>query len=146
MPSDPQFQQKADMLPPEAQRPPQYMVAAPPGAPAPGVPLMGVHWVDVRSPELQQMLGKPEAYRPFTTTFLYGSWGGRFHFLEPMITRAHILAKKTAKDPAVRNEVISISMPASVGEPGYYPNAYRIAYDKQAKEYRIALTNLEWRQ
>ena len=146
VPSDPQFQQKADMLPPEAQRPPLYAVAAPPGQPAPGVPLMGVHWIDVRSPELQQMFGKPEAYKPFTTTFLYGSWQGKYHFWEPMITRAYIMAKKSATDPKVRDEVIPIPAPASYSEPGYYPNAYRIAYDAKAKEYRIALTSLEWRQ
>lgn len=142
VPSDAQFQQKADMLPPEAQRPPFYVVAAPPGAPAPGVPLMGVHWVDVRSPELQKMFGKPEAYRPFTTTFLYGSWDGRFHFLEPMITRAHIVAKKTLIDPKMRDEVIAIPAPAQYGAAGYYPSAYRIAWDSKAKEYRIALTQL----
>jgi hypothetical protein len=140
--SDPQYQRKADALPPEAQRPPLYVVAAPPGAPAPGVPLMGVHWVDVRSPELQQAFGKPEAYRPFTATFLYGSWNGRYTFLEPMITRAHILAKKAATDPAVRDQVIPIPTPAQVGQPGYYPSAYRIAWDARAKEYRIALVQL----
>ena len=142
VPSDPRYQQKADMLPPETERPPHYVVAAPPGAPAPGVPLMGVHWTDVRSPELQGMFGKPEAYRPFTTTFLYGSWEGEFTFLEPMITRAYILAKKSAADPAVRDEIISIPAPAQVRAAGYYPAAYRILWDAEAKEYRIALTQL----
>jgi hypothetical protein len=145
VPSDPQFQKKADMLPPEAQRPPFYAVAAPPGAPAPGVPLMGVHWVDMRSPELQQMLGKPEAYRPFTTTFIYGSWAGRFTFVEPMITRAYILSKKTAADPAVRDEVIPVPTPQQQSPAGYYPSAYRITWDPEMKEYRIGLTQLTWR-
>jgi hypothetical protein len=145
VPTDPQFQQKADMLPPEGQRPPFYSMAAPPGAPAPGVPLMGVHWVDMRSPELQKMLGKPEAWQPFTTTFIYGSWAGRFTFLEPMITRAYILAKKDETDPALRDEVIPVSAPRQYGQPGYYPNAYRIAWDAKAKEYRIGLTGLTWR-
>lgn len=141
-PSDSRFQKKADMLPPEAQRPPFYVVAAPPGAPAPGVPLMGVHWVDVRSPELQRMFGKPDAWRSFTTTFIYGSWEGRFTFLEPMITKAHIIAKKTAIDPAMRDQVIPVPTPSQYGSAGYYPSAYRIAWDSQAKEYRIALTQL----
>jgi hypothetical protein len=145
VPTDSQFQQKADMLPPEAQRPPFYAMAAPPGAPAPGVPLMGVHWVDMRSPELQKMLGKPDAWRPFTTTFIYGSWAGRFTFLEPMITRAHILAKKTATDPAVRDEVIPVPTAQQYSPAGYYPAAYRIAWDAKTKEYRIALTQLAWR-
>jgi hypothetical protein len=142
VPTDPQFQQKADMFPPEAQVPLYYAVAAPPGAPAPGVPLMGVHWVDVRSPELQNMYGNPDGYRPFTTTFIYGSWAGRFVFLEPMITRDHILAKKTATDAAVRDEVIPISTPVQVGAPGHYPSAYRIVWDARAREFRIALTQM----
>lgn len=142
VPSDPSYQQKADMLPPESQRAPHFAVAAPPGAPAPGVPLMGVHWIDVRSPELQKMFGKPEAWRPFTTTFIYGSWEGRFHFLEPMITRTYIMSKKGATLPEVRDEIIAIPAPADVDQPGYYPGAYRIAWDAEAKVYRIALTYL----
>jgi hypothetical protein len=146
VPSDPQFQQKADMLPAESQRPPFYAMAAPPGAPAPGVPLMGVHWIDVRSPELQKMMGKPELYRPFTTTFIYGSWAGRFTFVEPMITRDHILAKRVAIDPAVRNEEISVPVAMDYSPAGYYPAAYRITWNAQAKEYRIALTQLAMRE
>ena len=145
VPSDPQFQMKADMLPTEAYRPPFYIMAAPPGASAPGVPLMGVHWVDVRSPELQKMLGKPDAYRPFTTTFIYGSWAGRFTFVEPMITRAHIMSKKSATDSTQRNELISVPTAQRYNPAGYYPSAYRIVWDAEAQEYRIALTELAWR-
>lgn len=145
VPSDPDYQRKADMLPPEAQRAPFYAVAAPPGTPAPAVPLMGVHWIDVRSPELQKMFGKPEAWKPFSTTFIYGSWEGRFHFLEPMITRSYIMSKKGAPEAAVRDEIIPVSTPEAVDEPGYYPAAYRIAWDAEARVYRIALTRLERR-
>jgi hypothetical protein len=145
VPSDSQFQQKADNLPPERERAPFYAMAAPPGAPAPAVPLMGVHWIDTRSPELQKMFGNPAAWRPFTTTFLFGSWDGRVTFLEPMITRAHILAKKTAADPAVRDEVIPVPTAPAVGAAGYYPSAYRIAWDAEAEEYHIALTRLALR-
>ena len=145
VPTDPDFQKKADMLPAEAQRPQFYAMAAPPGAPAPAVPLMGVHWVDMRSPELQGMLGKPELYKPFTTTFIYGSWEGRFTFVEPMITRTHIMAKKTAIDPAVRNEVIPVPMAKEYSPAGYYPAAYRITWDSKAKEYRVAVTQLAQR-
>jgi hypothetical protein len=144
VPGTPEYQRRAEMLPPEAQRAPFYVVPGPPAAVA--VPLMGVHWSDVRSPELQRMPGgDPGKYRPFTTTFIYGSWAGRFVFLEPMITRAHILAKRSATDPAARDEVIPISVPAQVGAPGHYPSAYRIMWDAQAREYRIALTNLSRR-
>ncbi len=146
VPTDPDFQKKADMLPAEAQRPEFYMMAAPPGAPAPAVPLMGVHWVDVRSPELQRMMGKPELYKPFTTTFIYGSWAGRFTFIEPMITRSYIMAKKAATDPALQNELIPVPGAKEYSPAGYYPSAYRIAWDADAKEYRIALTQLGMRQ
>jgi hypothetical protein len=142
VPSDPQFQQKADMLPAESERPPFYAMAAPPGAPAPGVPLMGVHWIDVRSPELQRMMGNSSLYRPFTNTFIYGSWAGRFTFLEPMITRDHILAKRVSLDLAVRDEIIPVPAAQAVSPAGYYPAAYRITWDNAAKEYRIALTQL----
>ena len=146
VPTDTNFQRKADMLPVEAQRPPFYAMAAAPGAPAPGVPLMGVHWIDVRSPELQKMMGKPEAYRSFTTTFIYGSWAGRFTFLEPMITREHIMYRKTAVDPKVRNEIIPVPTAGEYSQAGYYPSAYRIAWDAGAKEYRVALTQMEMRK
>ena len=145
VPSDPQFQQKADNLPAESQRPPFYAMAAPPNAPAPGVPLMGVHWIDVRSPELQKMMGKPELYRAFTKTFIYGSWAGRFTFVEPMITRDHILAKRVAIDPAIRDEVTPVPMAQDVNPAGYYPGAYRITWNAEAKEYRIAITQLQMR-
>ena len=146
VPTDPDFQKKADMLPAEAQRPEFYAMAAPPGAPAPGVPLMGVHWIDVRSPELQGMMGKPELYKPFTTTFIYGSWAGRFTFVEPMITRAYIMSKKTATDAATQNELIPVPTAKQYSPAGYYPSAYRIAWDAAAKEYRIAITQLQMKK
>lgn len=34
--------------------------------------------------------------------------------------------------------------PAAYPDPGWYPAAYRISYDAQAREYRIALTQLTW--
>ena len=120
----------------------------PPGsAPADvAVPRMGVHWVDTRSPELQRILGHPEAYRPFTTTFLHGTWDGRILFWEPMITRAHLAAKRTASDAAVRDEVIPLPLPDRYQAPGRYPTAYRITWDGQAREYRVALTDLTERR
>ncbi|RYY10158.1 MAG: hypothetical protein EOO04_37320, partial [Chitinophagaceae bacterium] len=42
-----------------------------------GVPKMGAHWVDPTSPEFS---GKP-----FTQTFIYGSYNGKVNFYEPMI-------------------------------------------------------------
>lgn len=144
VPSDPQFAAKANNVPTGDYVPPFNAALGPPGVPPAGVavPMMGVHWVDVRSPELQALLGKPEGYKPFTTTFIHGSWDGRFIFWEPMITRAHLLEKKTATDPAVRDQIVPIPTPARYQIPGYYPSAYRITWDAEAKGYRIALTRL----
>ena len=109
------------------------------------VPLMGMHWLDVRSPELQKLAGNPGAWQPFTKTFIYGSWNGQFIFDEPMITRAYILSKKTATDPSAIDEVIPVSTAQKYSPAGYYPSAYRITWDAQQQEYRIALTQLSWR-
>ena len=149
LPSDPTYFQKAANLPPQSEWYPFHVDAGtlaggvPQGAVT--VPLMGVHWLDVRSPELQQMAGNPGAWQPFTKTFIYGSWNGRFIFDEPMITRAYILSKKTATDPAVIDEIIPVSTAQRYIPAGYYPSAYRITWDAQQKEYRVALTQLSWR-
>ena len=109
------------------------------------VPLMGMHWLDVRSPELQKLAGNPGGYKQFTKTFIYGSWNGQFIFDEPMITRAYILSKKAATDPQEVDEIIPVSTAQKYSPAGYYPNAYRITWDAQQKEYRIALTQLSWK-
>lgn len=142
VPTDSQFQQKADNLPPDARRPQFFSTLTPPGAPTPAVPKMGVHWIDVRSPEIQALMGHPELAKPFTTTFIYGSWNGGFTFVEPMVTRDFILGRRTAATPAQRDSVIAIPMGGQVSPAGLYPAAYRVAWDDEAKEYRIALTQL----
>lgn len=142
LPTDAQFQQKADNLPPAAMVPQFYSTLTPPNVPTPAVPKMGVHWIDVRSPEIQALLGHPELAKPFTTTFIYGSWNGRFTFVEPMITRDFILGRRTAATAAQRDSVIPLPMGAQASPAGMYPAAYRIAWDAAANEYRIALTQL----
>ena len=148
LPSDPQYATKAANYPAPEYRAPFYLDAATAaGAPAAAVtiPMMGLHWLDVRSPELQMLTGNPQGYRPFTKTFIYGTWNGQFIFDEPMITRAYILEKKTATDPLVVDELVPVSTPAKYSPAGFYPSAYRISWDAQQKEYRIALTQLNWR-
>jgi hypothetical protein len=110
------------------------------------VPKMGVHWVNAKSPELQGMVGNPAGFRPFTATYIQGAWNGRFIFEEPMITRAHILAKRTATDSAGRDEIIPLASAVKASPAGYYPSAYRITYDAASKEYRVALTQLSYRE
>ena len=129
VPTDPAYAVKsanvpaADFMPPFAFSPPPLVA----------VPRMGVHWVDVRSPEVQS----PPNNKKFTTTFLNGTYNGALIFQEPMITREFILSKP--------NATIPIPVAARVTPAGYYPGAYSITFDEQAKEHRIALTRLEWR-
>jgi hypothetical protein len=132
LPSDPQFAAKADNLPLDGYVPPGYIV---PGDPAQqAVPMMGVHWFDTSAPELQNLLGNPAGYQPFTRTFIYGSWDGRFTFYEPMVPRAYLQTKP--------NDIVPISVPSLYWQAGLYPTAYRVSYDAQAKKYYVALTAL----
>jgi hypothetical protein len=148
LPTDPQFAVKAASLPTDLYRSPFYIdqaTAAKAPASAVTVPQMGLHWLDVRSPELQGIVGNPAGFKPFTKTFLYGSYDGQFIFDEPMITRAYILSKKTATNPSDIDEIIPVSTAHRYSPAGFYPSAYRITWDAQQKEYRIALTQLNWR-
>ena len=132
-PSDPQFDAKANNVPTGDYVPLNYHVLG--GTPAQvAVPKMGVHWLNVTAPELQGLFGNPTGYRPFTKTFIYGSWDGKFTFYEPMVTRAYLISH-----PDV---ITTISVPALYPQPGWYPTAYRVSYDAQAKEYLVALTGL----
>lgn len=141
VPSNPEFAEQAARYPGSEFRAPFYIdaaTAAKAPAAAVSVPQMGMHWLDVRSGEFKG--------QQFTKTYIYGTWDGQFVFDEPMITRAYVAAKRTASDPAVQDEVIEISTPARRAIAGYYPNAYRITYDGETKEYRIALTRLTWQE
>jgi hypothetical protein len=149
LPSDPQYLTKAANYPAPEYRAPFYLDAATAAgvrADSATVPMMGLHWLDVRSPELQKLTGNPAGWRQFTKTFIYGTWNGQFIFDEPMITRAYILEKKAATDPAVVDEVVPVSTPAKYSPAGFYPSAYRISWDAQQKEYRVAVTQLSWRE
>ena len=140
MPTDPQWATKAASLPGASFVPTGYVAASvlggvPAGAAA--VPMMGLHWLDTASPELQP----PPTGKPFTETFIYGSWDGKFIFMEPMITKAYMESLKNTAG-MTRN----IGTAAQVASAGYYPSAYSIRYDVAAKEYRISLDKLTNRQ
>ena len=100
------------------------------------VPRMGLHWVDAASPEL------PPQNRPFTTTFIVGSWDGQVIFDEPMVTRDFILAQRSGPATAA-----SIPVPAAkrYAPAGFYPRSYGIVWDEETREYRIALQGLTQR-
>lgn len=88
----------------------------------------------------------PNGHEPkeFTTTFIYGSWTGKFTFLEPMVTATNLRSR-----PDTRSSIATPTNAASIAafnEAGRYPSAYRVVYDAQAKEYRVGLASLAWRQ
>jgi len=120
VPSDPEFEAKAERRPAPELVPAGYQKL--PG----GVPFMGAHWVDPKSPELNGEL--------FTRTFLYGSWDGEMIFAEPMVTKAFLETK-----PEFR---AAIPTPARYAAAGHYPTEYRVYWNEGTKEYRVALAGL----
>ena len=91
-----------------------------------GVPMMGWHWLDSRSPELN---GKR-----FTSTFIYGYYNGELIFSEPMITREFLLSNGSV------NRVLPTPLKYAIN--GYYPKKYILNYDASKKVYRVVLKDL----
>jgi hypothetical protein len=77
------------------------------------VPMMGKHYVDLTSPELNG--------QPFTQTFIYGSYDARLAFWEPMITLEFL--KNTTHFER------DIPQPVRFQKSGYYPTKLRIIKD-----------------
>ncbi|HSK41607.1 MAG TPA: DUF5602 domain-containing protein [Arenibaculum sp.] len=121
---DPEFMAKAGHTPEARFVPADYVLESEP------VPGMGVHWADATTPEF---FGKP-----FTHTLIYGSWDGRFTFVEPMVTKAVFDGRETVVAP--------VKQPAAVAIPGRYPTRYRIDFDAEAAEHRIVIEGLVARE
>ena len=99
-----------------------------PGPVAISVPMMGVHWNDMKAPEFT---GKK-----FTDTFIYGFYQGSLVFQEPMATLAYIQSKPDFK--------INIKQPKGYQRSGYYPMVSHLYYDAGSKEYVMALETLTY--
>jgi hypothetical protein len=133
---DPAFAEKAARLPAADEMPAGYvsthvlLKTTPAGM---TVPLMGLHWLDIKSPEL------PPSNRPFTATFIVGSWNGQVIFDEPMVTRDFILAQRSGPASA---DSIPLPLAQRYVPAGYYPVSYAVRWDAAAREYRIALKGL----
>jgi hypothetical protein len=78
--------------------------------PGGGVPQMGAHWVDITSSEFQ---GKP-----FTETFIYGSYDGKMTFFEPMITLEFLKTNS--------NYERAFPVASKFQVDGYYPTKMRV--------------------
>lgn len=95
---------KFDNLPPTGIMPVPYFRL--PG----GVPLMGAHWANPTSTELNG--GK------FTETLIMGSYDGKMTFIEPMVGLDLLLTKP--------NITKTIPTPSKFAKAGYYPMKYSI--------------------
>lgn len=136
-PGNPEFGTRAGIFPTAPFVPADFAAASvlanvPPAAAA--VPLMGMHWLNTKSPELQL----PPNNQQFTSTFIYGSYDGRVIFVEPMITKAFIESAKQRP----QGITFPLSVPKQVAVTGLYPAAYSITYNTSANEYRISLDGL----
>jgi hypothetical protein len=125
LPADSLFEARGSKAPE-----PGYLPAAYVYAPESTVPKMGGHWIDPSSHEFHG--------EAFDKTFIYGTWEGKVIFIEPMMTKAFIETKADG--------TYEIATPEKVAVAGWYPAAYRVRFDPEAKEYRIALTNLTERK
>ena len=87
-------------------------------------PAMGNHLADLNAPEFQ---GKP-----FTHTWIYGSYAGALTFFEPMIATSLL---------EERNDEVyaSIALPDEMPQAGYYPSEYCIRYMADADAYAVTL-------
>lgn len=129
-PTDPQWAQKSSALPaPEfwpARYYPLHMLVPGKTAPEVTVPQMGLHWLDIASPELYGA--------EFTHTFFYGSWNGAIIFDEPMITKALLESRAT----------VDADLPpaAQYSTTGLRARGYRVYFDQATQRHRVALVKL----
>jgi hypothetical protein len=93
-----------------------------------GVPMMGAHWFDVTTPEMNGA--------PFTQTFLMGSFDGKVTFFEPMITLDFL--KNTTQFER------TIPQAASFQKNAYYPTKMKVSKHDGVTE--IILDGFTYRQ
>lgn len=101
-------------------------------SPAPGIPMMGKHWLDKFASEL------PPTFRPFDKTFIYGSYAGKVIFYEPMITRKFLMSGVSSTMPIKQPQYFS---PNNT----WYPTAYKIYTDPKSGNIIISLSDFVWR-
>lgn len=128
-PADPEWAQKAASYPAPEFWPARYyplsLLVNKPAA-ALTVPAMGLHWLDVASPELNGA--------EFTNTFFYGSWNGAIIFDEPMITKK-LLESRTTVD-------VDLPPAAKYSTTGFRARGYRVYFDEATQRHRVALVKL----
>lgn len=113
-----------DNLPKAKYVPPLYLRG--PG----GVPQMGVHWVDLLSPEFNGGV--------FSKTFIWGSYDAKFIFWEPMVTLDYLLS--------LPNDLVPLRQPSAYQTDGYYATKFKVSYSVNPKEYTVALLDLVYHE
>ncbi len=110
-----------------AQQPPAELLPAgykvPPGT---AVSQMGVHAINLSSPEFN---GKP-----FTATFIYGYYDKKLTFIEPMASLSFLQSK-----PSFTQQ---IPHPQKFTFDGQYPSSYSIKFDPGKERYEVSLESL----
>jgi len=72
--------------------------------------------------------------RPFTATFIYGTYDGKVASYEPMVTMDFLKTRPDFSAP--------VKQPAAFVTKGFYPTSYRVTYDQRRAEYKIILEGL----
>lgn len=106
--------------PPTGYMPANYFT--PPG-PATAEPQMGKHWLPVNL----------RAYLPFSKIMIYGSFNGKFIFVEPMITLDYLLSNIDFS--------ANYSQPEHFEKAGNYPTKYNIYHDAVSGNTYITLSD-----
>jgi hypothetical protein len=112
--------------PPESAVPPGYSLP-PPGFPGVCVPQMGVH----ASPA-----GDDSPTSSWKQSMIFGYYGEKFIFVEPMITKETLEAK--------RSFTLPLPAPASIGGAATrYPTKFEARYDEAKSQYDMVLSSFQ---
>ena len=91
--------------------------------------MMGNHLINLQSPEFKG--------QPFTHTWIWGTYGGKISFLEPMITARYLQSQPV-------HQCFGYAMPQKFHEAGFYPQKYCIDFNKGLKEYTVSLEDFKY--
>lgn len=104
-------------------------------------PAMGNHLIDPTAPEFHG--------RPFTHTWIYGTYDGEITFYEAMITKKWFDDQRsgsTDTTDTTGDRCAPFKQPEAWQRPGWYPTTYCIAYRENRDDYTVALTDFRYRQ
>ena len=80
-------------------------------------------------------LNPADLQKPFEAVLIMGYYQGNMIFVEPMVTRALLQAR--------RDFSFDIPMPAEVGAQAWYPTRFDGRYDAASDTYQLTLSDFE---